>query len=176
MPTDDIPIVQTQEKVGPNFLQDLQGQANEIRRGCRHIAKLVPTASADELVNYSSELQVMVKAYIMQVASLAETRYARESLEDEIAALETEFWAFAEACENKGLGTPWQDFIWFVLDVLKVCQSFLEENDLLLTASPVPEDFAERTWAAMAIEFRDQLLKRRRAAKTEPKPEAEASA
>ena len=187
MPDENAPIVQTIEKT-PEFLHDLQSQANELRRGCRHIAKMVPMASADELVDYSSELQVMLKAYIMQVTSLAETRYTRESLEDDIERLETDFWKFAETCEDQGMGTPWQEFIWFVFEVLRVCQSFLEQNDLLLSASPVPEDFAERTWSEMAIEFRDQLMKRRRAEKVatkltkkpeptpEPAPEPEAPA
>lgn len=156
------PPVSTREKT-PTFLQDIQNQKNEIIRACRRLGRMVSHAGSDELVTFSDEILIMTKAFVKQHASLAETRAKRDDFEKFVYKLETGFWDLVEYCETNELGTPWEDFITFVLDILSVCQSFLDESDMLLENLPPQENFVEDMWTLISGEMTKKLKLRKHA-------------
>ena len=125
---------------------------------------MVSRSGSDELVTFSDEILIMTKAFVKQHGSLAETRYKREEFDRYIYDIEVAFWDLVDYCETEGLGTPWEDFITFIFDILSVCQSFLDENDMLTTTAPIPEHWVEETWNAiveeMTVKRREQHTRR----------------
>lgn len=148
---------QTIEKM-QTFLQDLQNQTSHIRSMCEVLARRVgEDDDDDDLMDFCLRVRVTLTNYLTQVIGLAQTRLREEDLNQSFAKIDRWFDRHVVGTDEYGMFINYGAFNDYINKKLVVCQAFLEEYDMLLTAVPLPTDFSQETIQSIRDELREKM-------------------
>ncbi len=158
----DLEVIEKQRA----FLDHLEDDRAEISRKVEVLMERHQSQAYSEadLSSYAMRIEVALKSFVNRVRGLAATRMMTDDFRNALVEAEGPFRRKRSRETKFGEASwGWNDFADRVFEVLRICQIFMEEHNLVLTGQPLAPDTLGEIWNEIRIEFQGKRMKRKAA-------------